>query len=75
VEAGIGMYAVGTLVILFPAIMVTFDPGDIWQRVQWANDKPPPRMSGEVVLTMIAAESFDPHLIWDSETSGPERHG
>ena len=28
-----------------------------------------------VVLTMIAAESFDPRLIWDSETSGPERHG
>ena len=26
VEAGIGMYAVGALVILFPAIMVTFDP-------------------------------------------------
>jgi paraquat-inducible protein A len=24
-----------------------------------------------VVLTMIAAESFDPRLIWDSETSGP----
>jgi paraquat-inducible protein A len=23
-----------------------------------------------VVLTMIAAESFDPRLIWDSETSG-----
>jgi paraquat-inducible protein A len=28
-----------------------------------------------VVLTMIAAESFDPRLIWDSETSGTERHG
>jgi paraquat-inducible protein A len=28
-----------------------------------------------VVLTMIAAESFDPRLIWDSETSRPERHG
>ena len=41
VEAGIGMYAVGALVILFPAIMVTFDPGEIWQRVQWADDTPP----------------------------------
>jgi hypothetical protein len=39
---------VGALVILFPAIMVTFDPGEIWQRVQWADDRPPPRMSGEV---------------------------
>ena len=28
-----------------------------------------------VVLTMIAAESFDPRLIWDSETSRKERHG
>lgn len=41
VEAGIGMYAVGALVFLFPAIMVTFDPGEIWQRVEWADDKPP----------------------------------
>ena len=37
VEAGIGMYAVGALVILFPAIMVTFDEDEIWQRVQWAT--------------------------------------
>ena len=28
-----------------------------------------------VVLTMIAAESFDPRLIWDSETSIPKHHG
>ena len=48
VEAGIGMYAVGALVFLFPAIMVTFDEDEIWQRVEWADDKPPPRMSGEV---------------------------
>ena len=26
VNAGIGMYAVGAIVLLFPAIMVTFDP-------------------------------------------------
>ena len=26
VDAGIGMYAVGAMVLLFPAIMVTFDP-------------------------------------------------
>jgi len=46
VEAGIGMYAVGALVILFPAIMVTFDPEEIWQRVRWADGRPPPRMYG-----------------------------
>ena len=37
VTAGIGMYAVGALVLLFPAIAVTFDPEEIWQRVEWAN--------------------------------------
>ena len=35
VEVGIGMYAIGALVILFPAIMATFDPEEIWQRVEW----------------------------------------
>ena len=37
VDAGIGMYAVGALVLLFPAIMVTFDPSEIWRRVEWAD--------------------------------------
>ena len=37
VEAGAGMYAVGALVLLFPAIMVTFDPDEIWRRVKWAD--------------------------------------
>jgi len=37
VEPGVGMYAVGALVILFPAIMVTFDPDEIWQRIDWAD--------------------------------------
>jgi paraquat-inducible protein A len=39
VEPGIGMYAVGALVILFPAIMVTFDPEEIWQRIDWADKR------------------------------------
>jgi paraquat-inducible protein A len=41
VEAGIGMYAVGGLVLLFPAIMVTFDPEEIWRRVEWADGTSP----------------------------------
>ena len=45
VEAGIGMYAVGALVLLFPAIMATFDPDEIWQRVQWADGSAPPNTS------------------------------
>jgi hypothetical protein len=31
------MYAVGALVILFPAIMVTFDADEIWRRVVWVD--------------------------------------
>ena len=34
---GVGMYAVGVLVLLLPAIMVTFDPAEIWKRVEWAD--------------------------------------
>src|SRR5215510_15281144 len=37
VNADVGMYAVGVLVILFPAIMATFDEDEIWQRVEWAD--------------------------------------
>jgi paraquat-inducible protein A len=43
VEAGIGMYAVGALVILFPAIMATFDEEEVWQWVTWADGSPPPK--------------------------------
>jgi paraquat-inducible protein A len=38
VEPGIGMYAVGGLVVLFTAIMITFDPREIWKRVEWTDD-------------------------------------
>ena len=45
VEVGIGMYAVGALVLIFPAIMATFDPDEIWQRVQWVDGSAPPNTS------------------------------
>ncbi len=44
VAAGIGMYAVGALVLLFPAIMATFDEEEIWQRVEWADGSLPRNM-------------------------------
>jgi paraquat-inducible protein A len=44
VEAGVGMYAVGGLIVLFPAIMVTFDPREVWQRVEWADDEVAPQV-------------------------------
>ena len=33
VDPGVGMYAVGGLVVLFASIMVTFDPREIWKRI------------------------------------------
>lgn len=39
VDPGIGMYAVGALVILLPAIMVSFDAREVWQRVEWTDDE------------------------------------
>ncbi len=37
VDPGVGMYAVGVLVVLFPAIMVSFDPREVWRRVEWVE--------------------------------------
>jgi len=53
VDAGVGMYGIGLLVLLFPAIMVTFDPEEIWRRVEWADGNTPPPLSNG----MPAAES------------------
>jgi paraquat-inducible protein A len=39
VAPGIGIYAVGALVLLFPAIVATFDPREVWNRVEWADDE------------------------------------
>jgi paraquat-inducible protein A len=50
VSAGVGMYAVGALMILFPAIMVTFDPREIWHRVEWADGKMPSPRGAEVAI-------------------------
>ena len=39
VEPGIGMYAVGGLIVLFAAIMGTFHPREVWKRVKWADGR------------------------------------
>jgi len=36
VIAGIGMYAVFVLIVLLAGIMVSFDPREVWRRVEWA---------------------------------------
>jgi paraquat-inducible protein A len=43
VHAGIGMYAVGALILLFPAIVVTFDSRELWRKVEWDDDRLPVR--------------------------------
>ncbi len=49
VDPGIGMVAVGALVVLFPAIMVSFDPREVWKRVAWDDGTlhPMPAFQGE----------------------------
>ena len=50
VQAGIGMYAVGALIVLFPAIVVTFDVRELWSRVEWDDDRLP--MTGAAGTTV-----------------------
>ena len=42
VEPGVDMYAVGVLMLLFPAIMVNFDVRDLWNRIEWVDGEAPP---------------------------------
>jgi len=42
VEAGIGMYAMGGLVVLFPAIALSIDEHETWRRIAWADGRTPP---------------------------------
>jgi paraquat-inducible protein A len=48
VEAGIGMFAVGALVLLFPAIVVNFNVRELWQRVEWVDGEMPLPAAAEV---------------------------
>ena len=41
VIAGIGMYGVGVLMMLFAAMKVSFDPREVWTRIRWANGEVP----------------------------------
>ena len=43
VHAGIAMYAVGALMLLFPGIMATFDARELWRSVPWVHDPTPSR--------------------------------
>jgi paraquat-inducible protein A len=56
VDAGIGMFAVGALVILLTAIAITFDAREVWQRVEWADGRLPP-LAAELEATRADAVS------------------
>jgi paraquat-inducible protein A len=43
VVPGAGLYAVGALVLLLPAIVSTFDAREVWRRIAWAD--PPPSVA------------------------------
>ena len=40
VDPGIGMYAVGALVVLLTAMGITFDPDEVWRRIEWVDPQP-----------------------------------
>ena len=42
---GIGMYAAGLFVALMAGILVSFDPHEVWKRVEWADGESPPMTS------------------------------
>jgi paraquat-inducible protein A len=46
---GIGMYAAFTFILAIAAVMVTFDPREVWQRVTWADGSPPPPLDADVI--------------------------
>ena len=37
VEPGVGMYAMGALVLLLAAIAMTFEVSEVWKRIQWVH--------------------------------------
>lgn len=37
VNAGAGIFCVGALTLLFPAIIVSFDSREVWKRLRWAD--------------------------------------
>jgi len=42
---GIGMYAAGVFIVLLSAVLVTFDPHEVWKRVEWADGEPAPELA------------------------------
>jgi len=39
---GVGMFAAGAFMVLLAAVIVTFDPREVWRRVEWVDGTRPP---------------------------------
>jgi paraquat-inducible protein A len=50
VVPGIGMFAIFALMVLFPAIISSFDADEIWRRVEWADGERPHSPSTPVAV-------------------------
>jgi paraquat-inducible protein A len=50
VEPAIGMYAVAALMLLIPAIEVSFDPDAIWHRIRWVEPEAAPGAAADPSL-------------------------
>jgi paraquat-inducible protein A len=46
---GIGIYAAGAFIALLSAVVVTFDPHEVWRRVQWADGSRPPASADDAI--------------------------
>jgi paraquat-inducible protein A len=68
VEAGMGMYAVGALMLLFPAILSSVDTEELWARVAWHEPDPEPGPAPERELASEQA----PDVISNSAPNAPE---
>jgi len=52
---GIGMYAAGAFIFLLSAVTVSFDPRDVWKRVEWADPKAAPALPGREGREVVPA--------------------
>lgn len=48
VNAGVGIFCIGALALLFPAIMFQFDGREVWDRIAWARGQQSRNASNEV---------------------------
>ena len=39
---GMALFVLGTLVFLLAAMQSSFDSREVWSRIRWAEDQPPP---------------------------------